>query len=657
MEKVISFLERNVQWVVLGIAAVWLLYMAWSYVATPPAIAIIEDKTHLPGSVDRHTAGGVAKDLQLAMADGRVPTFEVQEFTQAWLAQMAWANSPTLAMADSWIASKPGMLALPGRPDQNTPSPTDATASAVTPTDTPTPSVRPESLAIALPAARPLGTVQVGRSIVVKDSASSTSAVRGQTPSTGDEEEEVWVTAVFQIPMDSLKTQFRRAALPERVTETAFIDVDLIREEQLPDGTWANQTVVTPIAGGATIMPLPPGGNRNAELAYLSWAVENPKLVLRPPFYEVVRGKKWDEPNAERSLAGFDPATFKGDLDSLTSNQRQLVLDARRSQAAQEAEQRQAANPNASGRNAGPTMGPGGPGGSFGPPSRTTRSRRTSRSTGTGSRNTGGRRSYAPEDSERAIYYQSAGDPRGTGGGFVPIDIGRFIQQGMRNSGARGPGATGATGAAGRRGTARNPAGGLVRPPVEVIPDNLPEGEFNPLEWKGPNLMTVWAHDDTVVDGHTYRYKIRYRMKNPVYMAKQFAPSEEIADQLALISADSAWTGHVDVPQMTDFFLASGRTPGQDRIRVEVFTWDDGTQLSQQFEISPGDTVGRRTATADYTTQWVLVDVTDTDDVLLANAENGQLMIRNFRNDQSNPLYRQLKQEASESAGSSASAR
>src|SRR5688572_23016968 len=51
MQKLVNFLEKNVQWVVLGLAGVFLLYMVWSYVLTPPVTVKIANRTLRPGEV------------------------------------------------------------------------------------------------------------------------------------------------------------------------------------------------------------------------------------------------------------------------------------------------------------------------------------------------------------------------------------------------------------------------------------------------------------------------------------------------------------------------------------------------------------------------------------------------------------------------------
>ena len=70
MKKFLPYIERYVHWVVLGLGAVYVLYMVYAYVITPPVTATVGNKTVDLGNVDRVTAEGPAAQLQQAIQQG-----------------------------------------------------------------------------------------------------------------------------------------------------------------------------------------------------------------------------------------------------------------------------------------------------------------------------------------------------------------------------------------------------------------------------------------------------------------------------------------------------------------------------------------------------------------------------------------------------------
>src|SRR5439155_25860540 len=118
----------------------------------------------------------------------------------------------------------------------------------------------------------------------------------------------------------------------------------------------------------------------------------------------------------------------------------------------------------------------------------------------------------------------------------------------------------------------------------------LPQGEFDPRAWidpKNPNnigYLVGWAHDATAQPGKTYRYKIRYKMKNPIFGTTNVAKDQKPAQYFALVSPDSARTTEVHIPSLTSFFVA---TVFGDSARVEVYRWQTGETHREQFTVRP----------------------------------------------------------------------
>ena len=55
MQKVTAFLEQHVQWIAIGLGALFCLYMIYGYVITPPAVAEL-DLNPVLGFPDRAVA-------------------------------------------------------------------------------------------------------------------------------------------------------------------------------------------------------------------------------------------------------------------------------------------------------------------------------------------------------------------------------------------------------------------------------------------------------------------------------------------------------------------------------------------------------------------------------------------------------------------------
>jgi hypothetical protein len=201
---------------------------------------------------------------------------------------------------------------------------------------------------------------------------------------------------------------------------------------------------------------------------------------------------------------------------------------------------------------------------------------------------------------------------------------------------------------------------GLPQPGVDY-----PNGEFAPADplWK-PKTIETWCHDVTVEPGKTYRYRIRYKIKNPIF-ASNASPKQELVNQFAIVSPESEWTPSIQVPEMINFFVASSKSPNANTVNFDVFTWDKGQTKLQQFKVGPGDLVGGIAKDGvDYQTKWTVVDFvkdarTDDYQILLVNNEDGKIRVRSYKTDVTDALYKALKEQvktAADLAGTAAAA-
>ena len=87
-----------------------------------------------------------------------------------------------------------------------------------------------------------------------------------------------WVTARFEIDPLAIGNEFVTAKIPAQL-KTMFLRVEVEREEQLPDGSWGNKTILKPLANSPLAAnPMPPAGNLQAEQAYQAFAQANCSL-------------------------------------------------------------------------------------------------------------------------------------------------------------------------------------------------------------------------------------------------------------------------------------------------------------------------------------------------------------------------------------------
>ena len=73
MEKVRNFLEKNVQWVVLGLSGIVFLLMVWMYVVQAPVKVAINGKEVTPGEIDALTAAGPVANYKQLVARSKAP--------------------------------------------------------------------------------------------------------------------------------------------------------------------------------------------------------------------------------------------------------------------------------------------------------------------------------------------------------------------------------------------------------------------------------------------------------------------------------------------------------------------------------------------------------------------------------------------------------
>lgn len=609
MEKITSFLEKYVQWVALGLGALWLVYMAWSFVLTPPAQVQGPDGSKMTGGeLDKATAEGVARNLEQAINNAHVPDMQVDDFAQRFDDKMSWQNVEPVQLAQ-FLNSQTQNVKLPTPADlQN--------SQQATPTNPSQPN-NPQLATVAglpvVPTPTPVDN-RIGRSavepVVQMIPGQPAPVVPAIAPPLVDKD---WVTQAFHVSIKDITQAFTDAKIPmgQGGMTTFFLRVETLRQELLPDGEWGAdgkigaEAVIPPIDLGVPRETYPEGKVTKAvEQGFLNWARSNQPAILQPGFYSVGAGDPWAPPGEVAAQAGaFNPQMYlTGPIpDTLTPVQREDVMAARR--AATKLKNQQPKNTGT--RAPRPRRGAGGdaglPEGEF-----------------------------APRDPDRASFGQVRRSPQSAAlEGLSPEEI--AAMEGLDTGDGMGIGVPGQP----------------QLPHAGAPGTDYPNSEFDPSTWAGTDPITIFTHDDTVQPGKTYRYRIRYTLKNPLLGAPPAQlPNPQIGNVVGITSKESEYGSAVTIPEKVQFFIASGIWGGN--AKFDVFIWKDGVVQMKQFSASPGDRIGKPDADGNFQTIWTIVTlpVTRDDDRIVIVNDDGRMMSRIASKDRDDSLYKKLKADA-----------
>jgi hypothetical protein len=624
MQKVVKFLESYIQWLALSLGLLWVLWVGYAYWAQKPVSQDIKGTLYGPADVDEFVArpGGPIETLQTNLkADSRVPKDVIAYFppvpqyvnelkdkmgAKSFLAQDIPAFSPggggvivpvgpaedpdKMKKVDA-IALGPDIVKMLGvtsglsvayKPDPKVPvDPKDPQQKVIQLTDPAKPAVDPNK-PVDPNQPQPANPLPANQITLVMTA-----------------QEISWQTVSATVQMTPLAAAFKNAGLPDAAAFTQFLRVRLVREELMPDGTWANNKVIDDLPIEAKL-PWPPAPGGADEGAYLAWATANVPAIVQPPFYEVLRGALWHtismpDPNlaaaAQVQPVEFDPATVT-DVSKLTDPEQRKKyfawkLKEQQAKDKADAEQRKASRPSK----------PTGPG---------------------ASRNAPPSNAPPPMDDQRLAQNTNPGLSRDNSG----YDRRARNSYPPRNFGESGT----------------PPVAGAGATPSVVNGAEIPAAPFAPATAKD---LEVWAHDDTTVPGHVYRYKISVYIKNPLFATLGNAKNPEDAKKLFL-GAESAWSDNVESPRKQYFFATTGGDSiagNNPKMKFEYFWWEDGDWKTKNLELRPGDAIG--------TTPWTLVDIRPyggiNENRAVLVSESGEIDSRFYKSDLNSADYKRLK--------------
>ena len=653
MDQVKAFLEKHVQWIVVGLGGVVLLWALWAFVIQRSVGVELANGFYGPADVDREVleSEGAALNSQITGIGATIPVPEGgldQEFRRNVTLE---ANVPQQMLASAF-SSRPYVVP---EDDEDYNRQIDL-------------NTLPE-LPIAM-----LREVGSGRAYVrVPQNAAQ--------PGAGfNEEDLIYAVVRYRLDAAAMSEAFNKAALPPAGRRTNVLQVRAMRQRQMPDGTWGDEQQVAYLRNVA--LPDMPGDDASMDekRRYVEQTQDLADAIVQPDFYEIISGI-----DPDTVAVGEDGVPVDGD-DEFPGNPNGQFPPRGNGDTGDGSRTPGSPYPGGGypgGYGPGGYGGPGGYDGS-GNPYSPGNNGGNNRGNSNGPRSDSGDTNPGNDD----ILLGQDRDNRGGSGQPGGSGPGGYGQPGGSGPGGYGqPGGSGPGGydrgsgsydpSAGRtpsgpannndrdrrdrRNTGTNnnddaPADAPVerRAQLGVVPNDFDPNEF-------PNGIDGYIIDEQVQQGETYRYNIVYSIRNPLFDTQNLAPANmpQLVEQLPLsVSTQSdewqtGWSEPLTVESLTYWYMVN-KLP-DNRVTFRVFRWQNGQWQKSDFKVEPGDSLGEVVDGVDYRTGQVLVDVrTDpsTNDAYSLLLDKVGRFARHSDEDRNLPRFEEL-QRASDAVASS----
>src|SRR6266404_4414393 len=100
MANLMKYAEKYLEWVALGLGALFVLVVIYSNVVSPPIVAnVAGGKQVTPGNVDQTTLDGPAANLQRAMNNAEIPAMPVEPFADRFKQVIQGQGQTEVALA------------------------------------------------------------------------------------------------------------------------------------------------------------------------------------------------------------------------------------------------------------------------------------------------------------------------------------------------------------------------------------------------------------------------------------------------------------------------------------------------------------------------------------------------------------------------------
>jgi hypothetical protein len=575
MQKVVRFLEANVEWFALLIAVGFLGYTIWTYFVKSPISAELEGQTVTPANIESVIEDGPAKRLGDAMKEAQPPDFHVDDFASAIDRGLSLEGQEPPQLAESDFDYSPLDIGAAAGPSAGL---------GVTVTQLP-----------VLPAAKGL-LIAAGLDTLAPPAANGAAPAAnppGQPAPPADEvpqgKDVRIIVAAFTIPWAQFSEQWNKCfgpvgpngppRLPD--AEVQFLAVTAYRSEQLADGQWSSDVEIPGLETG--LPPYPAANDKPAQESYLIAVNKQPTAIVSPEIPAVSFGAVWKDPLQLLPTATNPPGNAAGGGDQSNgtiwqSSGRLARVDVQYQRG---------------GGGGFPGMPPGGPGGMQ--PNRLPP-----------------RPSPSP-DQQPAEPSTPTAQPPAPGTAAPIVNVVSAI-----------------------------PTPTPVEPPSKLNPIGMPPNS--------PDLC-IYLVDQTAASGKTYRYRIVYKLYNPLFNGlPERVANKKWIDQFDLVSPPSEYSPSITVPQQTYVYCSNSQGARSGSFPFDVITWAKGQWRRETFSVSPGDPIGGVDGNVDFSTGWIYADKRATSEsppkvfITLVDAIHGDADIRDVYRDASSADHREKDQ-------------
>jgi hypothetical protein len=285
MQKFVKILERNVEWIALGLGGLFLLFMVWTYGIGHPASVKIGTKELHADDIDEQIYNDKGKMLSTQMAGTEKIELPSKDILSPYLARLDEKDAPTPQFVIFFGGSR-GDNIITGPGNDNNPA---------------------QQKIAQLPKLPPATFVNESHGITTIDPNADPNAkgAAGNVQQVANPKDTTYDSLRFTVKMEDVKKAFDEAFSKDIGVDKSFLyvsrflQVELIRQEKLPNGQWSEPTTLPTQNGIGQPYPGddPPPNTRQAVAEYKNAAGNAQKQILTPAFPKVVEGAPaWTAP-------------------------------------------------------------------------------------------------------------------------------------------------------------------------------------------------------------------------------------------------------------------------------------------------------------------------------------------------------------------------
>ncbi|MFI5380303.1 MAG: hypothetical protein ACHRHE_13470, partial [Tepidisphaerales bacterium] len=293
--KVLQMLEKNVEWIAMGAGGLWILWIVWAFIITPPSIQVggTGGAKQTPSTIDEYIQTNTREDLDRLMNDPKPhPELKAGEYKPNWVVQspgpiaaVAVGSDPPLkALMDPKALTPGDMPMVKGLPDLPAPT-TLGILAGRSQVNVPPPAVPPVAGGAApAPAVAPVVPVVLPPRVPLGPGGAPAPGLG--VPGVVDK---IWVCVSALIDPAAIAKAFNDVGIPEFLQKQMFVYVQLERVEVKADGSLGKPVIIKELP--INVFPDDPTDEKQRD-NLLKWLEQQPNQtrVLNPGFYQVVGG-------------------------------------------------------------------------------------------------------------------------------------------------------------------------------------------------------------------------------------------------------------------------------------------------------------------------------------------------------------------------------